>query len=240
MMMPKPYEYQGPYRKDALKKVADWPETAQQLHLARTGAERHAARVLATKQAASRWVTTGTHPTYEEAEREEAALAAALLVLDLRSKHSQRMQWASKLGTGRWQANDGGAWKAAAEDALLELMVRGGAKEVEHLISGRSLTFKGVLKLGMDILQSQEHILLYRVVRDELLYCLGREEHGLEDARAWDYTLKALVSWDMPAEEHHAWLGNVLPSWGEWVEKKMPTDVLDAVRRGELVVANRG
>lgn len=63
-------------------------------------------------------------------DRAEHALVAALIALDLHGvggpsnaggagSGTLRARWARSLGKGRWQASDGGAWRAAAESSLL-------------------------------------------------------------------------------------------------------------------------
>ena len=51
----------------------------------------------------------------------DEALAAQLLRLDLDTPRTGRFSWAAGLGTGRWHANDGAAYRAAAEEAYKRL-----------------------------------------------------------------------------------------------------------------------
>ena len=74
-----------------------------------TAHQRHQARVQATIDA-----------VLAAADGDER-LAAQILRLDLDTPRTRRFTWAAGLGTGRWHANDGAAWRGAAEQAYKDI-----------------------------------------------------------------------------------------------------------------------
>ena len=68
-----------------------------------------------TVEAALGWVAENIGLNCESDEI--SALASALIVLDMSGRRSARLSYASELGKARWQASDGAAYRAAAEEA---------------------------------------------------------------------------------------------------------------------------
>lgn len=111
---------------------AEWPDFYREARLAETAGLRHASRVSATMGAALQ-AASSVVPSYAAGdpvyEKRKQRLAEVLILLDLggvggRGGYSggatRRMPWARGLGTSRWQAGDGSAWYAAAQDAVGE------------------------------------------------------------------------------------------------------------------------
>jgi len=108
----------------------DWPGISRVARIREGGYTRHMTRVYATLAAAAAWTSDEDDPprvgSSDEFEavvldrlgRDRRAMMAALIAVDLAVWDSRRHQAFCRLGAGRWQARDGGAWWAAAEEAL--------------------------------------------------------------------------------------------------------------------------
>lgn len=105
---------QVPTQKDALR---DWGQAPTAIQVARvnaTGDVRHRARVEATRAAL-------THALGGLETSDGRRQALALLRVDLFLRGRRRCHWSSRLGTGRWNADDAAAWRAAAVTLAAEL-----------------------------------------------------------------------------------------------------------------------
>lgn len=124
-----------------------WPDLRVRQEIAKTGPARHAGRVAATRAAALAAAGTAW------------SLADTLLWLDLAGIGGQRgylghtcgqgstarMPWARALGSGRWQAADGLAYRAAATEA------RAALAEEFGLGAPTPEDVRGALALGPDV-----------------------------------------------------------------------------------------
>ena len=99
---------------------SEWPDFYREAIIAAHGAERHASRVAATRAAARAWLER------DESEASDREIEI-LIHLDLggvggrggyEGGATRRIPYAATLGSGRWHACDGAAWRAAAEAAI--------------------------------------------------------------------------------------------------------------------------
>lgn len=117
-----------PLASEVREKYEGMPAPALDLILKCGASERASARALATKELAIEWAKQVCH---EESEQGEFALTALLALFcdvggiggerGISGAATCRMEPFSRLGKGRWQASDGGAWRRAALDAIYGL-----------------------------------------------------------------------------------------------------------------------
>ena len=203
-----PHKYEGPTRKSHTSGYEDYPTAARAMRVKVTAGDRHAARVLATKQAV--FALFAKPETGDSSDSmaafmadERAALGAALITLDLarhedrfgHASSTQRMRWASGLGTGRWRAHDGDAWAAAARDARGQLMEEFNCStpEKESLLERLGVSHggyplpRGITRLAADYLAGDEFLWLVGYVVQQLRHLAAARPNPEDAAKAREW-----------------------------------------------------
>ena len=173
---------------------SSWPDFYREEKIAESAGLRHESRIAATKAAALKYCAMkpeDVHATGLTGQR----IAEILITLDLggvggdrgySGGATRRMPWSSPLGSSRWHSGDGGAWRAAAEEAIA---------------GAATLTPEEAEIFDYDILTSDlstEWTTAY-AARRVLSACTPEEAHAWEAIRA-----KAAHAHDLVIEDHKA------------------------------------